>query len=97
MLNKNWKNNIVLLNEEIKEIPVDAFEIQMQIYGHYKVLLEYEIETFALKVWVGEKFEYLDKYSKDNIFYGFDSMQPEKIQHNFDVLDRILKSFKECD
>ncbi len=92
MLVNTWKNNIVILGERKIQIPVDAFEIQMQIYGRNKVMLEYETGTFALKIWTGEKFEYLDKFTSDKIFYGFDSMIPKNIQHNFSILDKVLSS-----
>jgi hypothetical protein len=90
MIFNTWGNNVVLLNERIMQIPVDAFEFQMQLYGSKKVLLEYETGTFALKLWTGERFEYLDKFVNDKIIYGFDSMIPENIQHNIYVLDKLL-------
>lgn len=86
-----WKNDIVILDEKEKPIPVDAFEIQMIIYGSYRVMLEYETGTFALKIWTGERFEYLDGLTSDKIFYGFDSMIAENIQHNCSVLDKIMR------
>ena len=89
-----WKDNIVLSREREIQIPVDAFEFQAQIYEHFKVLLEYETGTFALKIWTGEKYEYIEKFTSNKIFYGFDSMMPKNIQHNFDVLDEILRNSK---
>ena len=91
MLVNKWGKNIVLLSEKEVKIPVDAFEIHAKIYGCYRIFLEYEIGTFALKIWTGKDFEYLDSLTNDKIFYGFDSMKPKNIQHNLNIQDKILK------
>jgi len=85
-------NNLEILCEMISDNPMDAFELEFLLYGKYKVLLEYEISTFALKLWTGEGFEYLDNHSKEKMIYLFDSMKSENILHNFKVLDDVLKS-----
>ena len=87
-----WNDNVEIQEEKKIEIPVDAFEIYMQLYGRHKVLLEYETGTFALKLWTGEKYEYPDKFINDKMVYGFDSMTPENIIHNFSVMDVALKT-----
>ena len=91
---KKWKNNLVIQKEIEIEIPVDAFEIYMLIYGQFKILLEYEIGTFALKIWSGEKYEYLDKFTNDRIVYGFESIVSENITWNYRVLDDVLEDLK---
>ena len=93
-LTNMWKNNIVLEHEKVMKIPVDAFEIQMTIEGSFKVLLEYETGTFALKLWTGDKFEYLDKLTNDKVYYGFSSMLPDSIHNNLEVLDRVINQYK---
>ena len=84
-------NNVDFGEIEVIKSPYPAFEMQLTLYKKYNVLLEYETSTFALKLFTGEKFEYLDKVTKDKIFYGFDSMIPENIAHNFDILDKALR------
>ncbi len=90
MLLRTWRNNVTILSETETQIPVDAFELLIVFYGHHKVLLEYEMGMFAFKIWTGKKFEYLDKFTNEKIVYGFDSMFPQNIQHNFEVLDEVL-------
>lgn len=91
---KTWEKNVIIINENVIQIPVDAFVIEMKLYNQFKVLLEYETGTFAFKLWTGEKYEYLDGLTDKKIFYGFDSMLPANTRHNFEVLDTILCSIK---
>ena len=93
-LTKMWNDSIVLEHETVMAIPVDAFEIQMTINGSFRVLLEYETGTFALKLWTGDKFEYLDKIIDDKIYYGFDSMLPDNIYNNLKVLEKVMNLYK---
>ena len=93
ILNK-WEKRITWTSETVKSIPIDAFELQMQIDESTKILLEYETGTFALKLWTGKEFEYIDDLSGERIVYGFESMNPDNIRHNLEVLDRIMSVFK---
>ena len=88
---KTWEENVIFIKETGTQIPVDAFTIEMRVYKKFKVLIEYEVSTFAFKLWTGNKYEYIDRFTNNKIIYGFDSMKTENIQNNFKILDVILK------
>jgi len=89
-----WAGNVEVQSEKRIENPRDAFELQLRLYDKYEVLLEYEMSTFALKLWTGQEFEYLDNMTDDKMVYGFDSMKPENILHNFKVLNDVIKKWQ---
>ena len=91
---KMWKADIEILSEREINIPLDAIEIYMLIYGQYNILLEYETGTFALKIMLNGKYEYIDKYTDKKIIYGFDSLIENNIINNYKVLDLLLKNTK---
>ena len=106
MLSKEGYKNLQKLKEGIKStwgekvhftiaqelpLPVDAFRIEILVYGKYKILVEYEGGTFAYKLWSGAYFEYLDSLVDEKIVYGFKSMLQDNIVKNFAILDRYLQ------
>ena len=86
-----WQQDIEFLSEKVFDYPFDCFEIHFQLYGEFKIWLEYDRSIFALKLWEGEQYVYISRITSDHIYKGFESTKPENIKHNYLVLDKILK------
>jgi hypothetical protein len=86
-----WGTNLNIINVKIHNAPFDIFEINMLIYGCYEILLEYEKGSFATSIKMNNIFIFLDKISDENIVYGFESVLPQNIISNFNILDKTLR------
>lgn len=72
------------------ESPYNMFTLQMQLYKVYTVNMEYDRSTLSIKILIDGNFLTLSRVAEEPIFKGFESYRPEKLMHNFEVLDKTL-------
>lgn len=89
-----WENDCKF--GELKEInsPYPEFVWILQLYGKFDVKLNYDRSTLHIEVPTKEGFEPLIGYTEESVFRGFDGMIPENLLHNFQVLDRLIQTYK---
>ena len=88
-----WGENCVF--GEFKELnsPYPEFVWILQLYGRFDVKLNYDRSTLHIEFPTSEGYEPLLGATDEHIFKGFDGMKPENLLHNFQVLDRIVKTY----
>ena len=109
MLNKEAHRNIELIRAtaqkvwseecvfgELKELnsPYAEFEWYMVLYGRFEVRFEYDRGIPGIDV-PTEDGDALVGMGTEEVFgfLGFEGMRPENLLHNFQVLDRLLRTY----
>ncbi len=106
MLNKYAHRNIELISTtalrvwdeycefgeiKIKKSPYPEFEWMMKLYGQYGIRLVYDRSILVIEVPTKNGYTELSNVSEEKVFHFFDSLKPENLLHNFQVLDRLLR------
>ena len=71
-----------------------TFDMPLKLYGKYDVKLEYEASTMITTVYVNGKYIELGDLTGIKLPYGFKSMYPENLEHDFRLLDSVLKQME---
>ena len=90
---KVWDEDCVFGEFKEPNSPYPEFEWHMVLYGRFEVLLTYDKSIIGLNIWIEERFVNLRKLTSEELVRGFDSSKPENLLHNFQVLDRLLKTY----
>ena len=90
-IENQWRNDVSAIQYRIVDTRrANIFIIEMEIFGKFNIKMEYENSTLGISVKQDNMFVGLSKLTNEKVYIGFDSCEPENIQHNFEVLDRTL-------
>lgn len=90
-----WGKNvsdIKIIN--LSDIPFDMFTLIIKLYGIYEVKMVYDRLTLGLNLNIDGQFIGLSRLTQEPIFKGFEGYYPENLLHNFEILDKVLQSYK---
>ena len=91
LIKDKWKDNVSKVQFQIANTSrANIFKIEMVMYGDYNVRIEYENSMMEILILYKGNFITLDELTNEKVYIGFDSCEPENLQHNFEVLDRTL-------
>lgn len=90
---KVWGDNCTFGEIIEVESMYPAFDLPVKLYGKYNVKLEYEASTVGIYILLSGRYVGLSRIISD-VYKGFKSMYPENLEHNFRLLDRVLKQME---
>lgn len=93
LIKQFWKysvSNIHVAN--VTDIPYDMFTLTMTLYDKYDITMDYDRSTISIKVNVNSQYTVLSKLTDEKVYKGFESCDPDNLQHNFKVLDMVLRA-----
>ena len=94
MLKKVWGNNVRVTGTERMNVPFDEFTVSLLIYGKYETLLTYDRSIIDISVKTADEYVWLTDLTNEEVVEGFESSKPENIEHNFRLLDGVLKQME---
>jgi hypothetical protein len=86
-----WGENVKFGDVNIKNSPYSEFELPLRLYDRVDVLLTYDRSIIGLALVSSNGLQWIDDLTTGTVFDGFESSNPENMQHNFRVLDEIVK------
>ena len=93
VINAVWNGAAEILDVKILNRPFDMFEIYLSIYQQFQVILYYDRSILDIAIDEPDGNDtWLSDLTKEEVIEGFESMEPQNILHNFQVLDRYLRS-----
>lgn len=91
-LNTVWGQNARITDIRVIDRPFDMFEINLTINNRHKVLISYDRSIVDISIHKNDEYEWLTDLTDIEVVEGFDSCKPENLVHNFEVLDKVLRS-----
>ena len=110
MLNKEAHRDIELIRETAQKVwgedcvfgefkepnsPYAEFEWYVVLYGRFEVRIDYERGGIGNMVKTGDGHIALSRLTDEQVFKGLKGGIPENLIHNFQVLDRLLRTYME--
>ena len=110
LLNKEAHKNIELIKTTAQKVwgedcvfgeftepnsPYAEFEWHIELYRRFRVRLDYERGGIGNMILTENGYIALSRLTDEKVFRGLQSSSPENLLHNFQVLDRLLKTYME--
>ena len=93
---KVWGEDCVFGEFKEPNSPYPEFEWYMELYGRFEVRLEYDRGLLGIDVPTKDGDVLVDIATEEPFgFLGYEGIKPENLLHNFQVLDRLLKTYME--
>jgi len=89
---QTWGDMCQFGNVEELEAPFCMFEMQMQIYNKFDILLTYDRSILGINIKESGEYKNIREFTTQEIKRGFESCKPKNLLHNFKVLDKVLQS-----
>ena len=89
---KKWGENCEFLELRIVDSPYPEFELPIILYQKIEVGLYYDRSTMDIGIKQNGKYVILSKFTDEEVYRGFEVMEPQNLQHNFEVLDEVVKN-----
>ena len=90
---KVWGEDCVFGDFKELNSPYPEFEWNIVLYGRFEVRIEYECGGIGNMVKTADGYITLSRLTDEQVFRGLKSGIPENLLHNFQVLDRLLKTY----
>jgi len=87
---KVWAKNVKFYKIKGINSPYPEFEWDIRLYNMFNIKLIYDRSILCIEVLTGEEYMELSRITDERIYHFFDSLKPENLLHNFQVLDRLL-------
>ena len=88
---KKWGENCEFLELRIIDSPYPEFELPILLYQKIEVGLYYDRSAMDIGIQQNGEYVILNDFTEKEVIRGMKATIPENLQHNFEVLDEVVK------
>jgi hypothetical protein len=91
LTHKIWGNNCEMGQIKVLNSPYSEFKYPIRLYNKIDVILTYDRSILGIAVRTEKGDVWIDDLTNQIVYDGFESSKPENLDHNFQVLDKVVR------